>query len=202
MTISHFKKGGHHIDKKERIIQAAIDVFSEKGIEKTTVSAIVKKAGIAQGTYYLYFDSKLSVMPAIAEVMMNKTLTRLQSDVKTGSIENKLETIIDVIFDTTDEYKTLTKLIYAGLSQTQYVGDWEEIYTPLYKWFSSVLQEAQAEGSIDPDINIIYTSKILLGTLESAAEQVYLYDSTNSETVEAHKVELHNFISNALRISK
>lgn len=78
MTVSHFgKKGVSRIDKKERIIQSAIDVFSEKGIEKATISEIVKKAGIAQGTFYLYFSSKLAVMPAIAEVMVNKILEGL-----------------------------------------------------------------------------------------------------------------------------
>lgn len=140
-------------------------------------------------------------MPAIAEVMMNRTLNRLQSEVKSVSIDKKLEKMIDVIFETTDQYKTLTKLIYAGLSQTQYVGEWEKIYTPLYEWFNNVLKEAQSNNCIDSDISIVYTSKILLGTIESAAEQVYLYDSTNSETVKAHKIELHRFIINALRIT-
>ncbi len=46
--------------------------FRKKGVEKTKISDIVKLAGIAQGTFYLYFPSKLSVMPAIAEVMVEK----------------------------------------------------------------------------------------------------------------------------------
>ncbi len=61
--------------KKGRIIHAAIDIFSEKGIDQTKVSDIVKKAGIAQGTFYLYFPSKLAVMPSIAEVMVEKNFS-------------------------------------------------------------------------------------------------------------------------------
>ena len=41
------------MDKRAAIIDAAIAVFAEKGVEKATVSDIVKRAGIAQGTYYL-----------------------------------------------------------------------------------------------------------------------------------------------------
>lgn len=44
--------------KYEKILKAAIDVIPEKGLDKTSISDIVKKAGVAQGTFYLYFSSK------------------------------------------------------------------------------------------------------------------------------------------------
>ena len=47
------------MDKRERIIQSAIKLFQEKGIDKTTISDIVRNANIAQGTFYIYFPSKL-----------------------------------------------------------------------------------------------------------------------------------------------
>lgn len=68
---------GYKMSKEEKIILAAIDVFREKGVEKTKVSDIVKSAGIAQGTFYLYFPSKLSVMPAIAAVMVEKIMSEV-----------------------------------------------------------------------------------------------------------------------------
>ena len=66
------------MDKRTAIIEAAIAVFGEKGVEKTTVSDIVKRAGIAQGTYYLYFPSRLAVMGGIAEQVVARMLQRLQ----------------------------------------------------------------------------------------------------------------------------
>lgn len=53
--------------KYEKILQAAIEVISEKGLDKASISDIVKKAGTAQGTFYLYFSSKNALIPAIAE---------------------------------------------------------------------------------------------------------------------------------------
>lgn len=150
MTVSHFgKKGVSRIDKKERIIQSAIDVFSEKGIEKATISEIVKKAGIAQGTFYLYFSSKLAVMPAIAEVMVNKILEGLNKKVSGGPIQQQINDIIHVIFDLTETYKELTKLLYTGLTQTQYVGNWEIIYAPLYEWIEELLRNGMKDQVID-----------------------------------------------------
>ena len=67
--------------KKKLIVSAAIDSFLEKGIHKTTISDIVREAGIAQGTFYLYFTSKWALMPAIAEVMAGKILQTMKESV-------------------------------------------------------------------------------------------------------------------------
>ncbi|MGM0471225.1 MAG: TetR/AcrR family transcriptional regulator [Bacillota bacterium] len=45
-------------DKKEEILEAAAEVFSQKGFYKATVGEIAQQAGVAKGTIYLYFDSK------------------------------------------------------------------------------------------------------------------------------------------------
>ena len=43
---------------KKGLMKAAISVFYENGFQKARVSDIVAKAGVAQGTFYLYFKSK------------------------------------------------------------------------------------------------------------------------------------------------
>ncbi|HEY5249292.1 MAG TPA: TetR/AcrR family transcriptional regulator [Dermatophilaceae bacterium] len=53
--------------RRAEIIAAAITAFSERGIANTTVSDIVQAAGVAQGTFYLYFESKDDVVLAAAE---------------------------------------------------------------------------------------------------------------------------------------
>jgi AcrR family transcriptional regulator len=46
-----------HISR-EMIKKCAVDLFEEKGVSDTSVNDIVKKAGIAKGTFYLYFRNK------------------------------------------------------------------------------------------------------------------------------------------------
>ena len=182
------------MNKEERIIKSAIDVFLEKGIEKSTVSEIVKKAEIAQGTFYLYFDSKLSVMPKIAEVMVNKMIDELSKNVSGETIEEEIKSVIDIIFTLTKEYKSLTTLIYAGLTQTQYVGNWEKIYAPLYHFIESLLIKRKENGEIRETLNTTFTSKILIGTIEAVAEQMYLYDDSSEKKANEYKEELLKFI--------
>ena len=44
--------------RRVQIKERALEVFSERGYHDTSVSHVVKAAGVARGTFYLYFDSK------------------------------------------------------------------------------------------------------------------------------------------------
>ncbi|WP_019243562.1 MULTISPECIES: TetR family transcriptional regulator [Bacillus] len=186
-------------NKKERIIRAAIDVFKEKGIEKTKVSDIVKSAGIAQGTFYLYFPSKLAVMPSIAEEMVDRIIVAIKENVqKEDSFSDQLTQLIDVVFKVTDDYHEILALIYAGLASSEHLKEWETIYKPFYSWMSTFLEGAKNNGSIRESIHPDRTAKLLIGLIESAAEQIYLYDHSNDQIVHTQKQELIDFLSHAL----
>ena len=45
-------------EKKNALFQNAFDLFIDKGFAKTTISDIVERAGLAKGTFYLYFKDK------------------------------------------------------------------------------------------------------------------------------------------------
>ena len=54
-------------DRREQLLDAALAVFSAEGYSAAKVSDIVGRAGVAQGTFYLYFRSKQEVMLALFE---------------------------------------------------------------------------------------------------------------------------------------
>ncbi|WP_090441729.1 TetR/AcrR family transcriptional regulator [Natronincola peptidivorans] len=45
-------------ETRNHIIQAAEQLFMEKNVSKVTISEIGQRAGVAKGTFYLYFESK------------------------------------------------------------------------------------------------------------------------------------------------
>ena len=53
--------------RRAEIILAAEELFEKEGYTKTPVEAIIKKAGIAKGTFYYYFKSKHDILRAIVE---------------------------------------------------------------------------------------------------------------------------------------
>ncbi len=189
------------MNKKEKIVYAAMEVFQEKGVEKTKISDIVKLAGIAQGTFYLYFPSKLSVMPAIAEVMVEKMICAVKERVQNHeSFSQRVKQVIDAVFDFIEEYREIQALMYAGLASTEHIKEWEAVYQPLYMWLSQFLSEARDLGIIRNSIHVERTAKLCIALVESAAEQVYLYDHKQDEQVNLQKAEVLDFLTHALDI--
>src|SRR5689334_8304629 len=48
-------------DNRTRLVDAAREVFAAKGYHVATVTDITRKAGLAKGTFYLYFDEKKEI---------------------------------------------------------------------------------------------------------------------------------------------
>jgi AcrR family transcriptional regulator len=61
---------------RENLLSAAVEIFSSKGYSSTRVSDIVQRAGVAQGTFYLYFKNK----QAIFEELIDTCFSRLLAD--------------------------------------------------------------------------------------------------------------------------
>ncbi|WP_318614020.1 TetR family transcriptional regulator [Sporosarcina sp. YIM B06819] len=191
------------MNKKEMIVHAAIEVFQKQGIEKTKISDIVKAAGIAQGTFYLYFPSKLSLMPAIAEVMVEKTMAIVQESVQqSATFSVQLEQLVEAIFQVTHDYHEIQALIYSGLASTEHLKEWETVYAPFYQWISERLREAKEEGIIRSSIHADRTAKMIIGLVESAAEQIYLYDSEQEDQARIQQAEVNDFLRHALGMNK
>ncbi|EDY81475.1 transcriptional regulator, TetR family protein [Verrucomicrobiia bacterium DG1235] len=53
-------------EKDRQIVDAAIGLFLERGVRKTTIQDIAKKAGVAVGTVYLYHKDKTAIVRRVA----------------------------------------------------------------------------------------------------------------------------------------
>ncbi len=49
-------------EKRKKLLDAAYDLFTSTGVSNTTISMICDKAGIAKGTFYLYFSDKEDIL--------------------------------------------------------------------------------------------------------------------------------------------
>lgn len=62
--------------RRQAILDAAKKIFAQKGFHNTSVSDIVQNVGIAQGTFYLYFEDKKAIFHEILE-SLNERLIKL-----------------------------------------------------------------------------------------------------------------------------
>jgi len=66
--------------KQERILQAAVEMFAEKGYDATATSEIAVRAGVAEGTIFRHFKSKKELLHAIMVPMLTKLIAPVSID--------------------------------------------------------------------------------------------------------------------------
>lgn len=188
-------KVGEGMSKKQNIIDATIKLFSSKGIEKTRMSDIAKEAGVAQGTFYLYYATKLDVMPDIANVMVDEIYTAITTEIHSSlSFLDKIEALITIVFNATKKNKKLVTIIYTGLSASDHLDSWVDAYKPYYTWLSEILENAKKENDIMLSIECWQAANIIFSIIEAAAERAYVFSSQAESTTTKDKQDVLNFL--------
>ncbi|WP_164985285.1 TetR/AcrR family transcriptional regulator [Ammoniphilus sp. CFH 90114] len=65
-------------ERRLEIIQAAANLFSVKGYEKTAVNDIIQDIGVAKGTFYHYFNSKEEIADAVIQMVIQESIPVLR----------------------------------------------------------------------------------------------------------------------------
>src|SRR5512143_3862673 len=68
--------------REHALVDAAVDVFRMRGVERATVDDIVAAAGVAKGTFYLYFRTKDDVVNAVAERIVAGVADRVEAAIE------------------------------------------------------------------------------------------------------------------------
>lgn len=61
-------------EKREHIINIAIDEFAEYGLENASTNRIVEKSGISKGSFYQYFEDKQDLFMHLVSILENEKL--------------------------------------------------------------------------------------------------------------------------------
>ncbi|MFO7815533.1 MAG: TetR/AcrR family transcriptional regulator [Halanaerobiales bacterium] len=83
-------------NKKARLCEAAVNIFSDKSFNKTTVQEIAQEAGVGKGTFYNYFASKESLLNFLLDCGTVKLIEYVRDNIKEElDPKEKLEKAID-----------------------------------------------------------------------------------------------------------
>lgn len=120
-TIS--KSEQNKMKKHNMLIQAAYELFTSKGVNNTTISDIVSRAGIAKGTFYLYFKDKYELMDAIVLRRSAKLLDEAMQIVNNNDDDfvDKIIYIVNYIIVELGNDTKLLRLINKNLSVGLYI---------------------------------------------------------------------------------
>lgn len=73
---------GSDPEKYQRILESAIDVIAERGFFNARVSDIAARAGVADGTIYLYFKNKEQILMAAISTAFSTFMQRARAEIK------------------------------------------------------------------------------------------------------------------------
>lgn len=109
--------------KRESLLNTAFNLFTTKGISKTSISDIASVAGVAKGTFYLYFKDKHDIRNKLishkSSLVFKNAAVELEKQLKEKNdipIDDKIILIIDNIINQLSKNKTLLNFISKNLS--------------------------------------------------------------------------------------
>jgi len=132
---------------REKIIRAAEIEFGEKGFHEAAISSITYRAGVALGTFYVYFESKEEIFRALVTYMSERTRSWIAERVADApdrlTAERKgLEAFIEFVRE--------HKGIYRIISEAEFVanGAFRDHYTGFAEAYRENLMKAGDSGDI------------------------------------------------------
>jgi AcrR family transcriptional regulator len=141
-------------DTRRRVLDAAERVFGELGYHDASIVKVTEAAGVAQGTFYLYFDSKKAVFDELVRDLNGRVRRAMKEASSRGTTRYESEVLgFEAYFRFTGEHPALYRII----RQAEFVSP-EMLryhYDRLSKGYVEALAHAAETGeagAIDPEV--------------------------------------------------
>ncbi|MFS8525310.1 MAG: TetR/AcrR family transcriptional regulator [Limnochordales bacterium] len=138
---------------KRRILEAAADVFAEKGYYAAAVDDIVRASDTSKGSFYHFFPSKQGIFLALVDHMYSVLLRRVETAIEQehGAL-NKVDAALRAVLGEFSRHRRLAKIMLieaAGLGHA-FNDKLFELHAGFAQLIRRYLDRAVAEGSIAP----------------------------------------------------
>jgi AcrR family transcriptional regulator len=170
--------------RRAEILDTALRVFGRKGYHHTRISDVIAEAGIARGTFYLYFESK----SAIFLELLDRLLDRLREgvvgvEIGPGAppVDEQLAETVRRIVETVSRNRLLTTIIIreaVGLD-AEVDRKLREFYGNLLAYLREALDEGKRMGIVR-EIDTEVAAMCILGGFKQMMEQYVLMEDDTS----------------------
>lgn len=155
-------------EKYTKILDTALGLFEKNGTHLVSIDEIVKGAGVAKGTFYLYFKDRYDLISTLIIEKASKYMSLLSDEYKPrdfGDVSTSVRHYIEYISDFLQKNKTLCILIEKNLNtcvnavaQTK-EGPIKELYEKIFsELINCGVSEAEARAKLYLYIELIVSS--------------------------------------------
>ena len=176
MTATRARRTESEPVRRAQLLKAARKVFRAKGYDGASVSEIVREAGVAQGTFYLYFPSKkaaaVSLRDGLMETMARAGATAVESRT---SFEDRLEAMIAAGFKVARRNADLFRLAFIGADETHpEMHSESKEHASILRAITDLFRDAVDAGemeAMDPEI----AARLATGLLQHAMIEAFVF---------------------------
>lgn len=161
--------------RRAEILEAALRTFGDKGFHQTTVADIIEAAGIARGTFYLYFEGKSAIFVELLDRLLDElrgSIVGVDRDADAPPLAVQLDAIVHRVLRTVADNRLLSTIIIR-----EAVGLGEEVdlrlrlfYQKLLRYIRMALDEGRRLGLLRP-IDTEVAAICVLGSVKQLMEQ-------------------------------
>jgi TetR/AcrR family transcriptional regulator, fatty acid metabolism regulator protein len=156
-------------EKYQRILDAAVEVIAERGYFNSPVSAIASKAGVADGTVYLYFKSKDDVLRTAIDAMFEQFFKRIADRFETlTDPREQLLYIAEVHLEAGAENRSMAIVMQTEVRQSaKFIEEFSRHH--LVKYIGvvrEVIQKGQQEGVFRGDVSDGLVAHCMFGAID------------------------------------
>ena len=163
-------------ERKKMVVRCAKAVFSRKGYHQASISDIIKRAGIARGTFYLYFQSKRDVFNSILDELakdLEGVIKRINLD-PSASLLEQVRSILRSVIMLALEDPDMTQIVLsrAGGLDSEFDSKLREFYETVLDTIESALQHGIERGLVR-ECNTKVTACCVLGCMEEVVNHIF-----------------------------
>jgi AcrR family transcriptional regulator len=151
----------------EKVLNAALELFAERGIEATSMDAIAQVSGVSKATIYNHWADKEALLLEV--MLMVNGLDREPEDIDTGDVQHDLTTVLTRKppdkFDAVRNRMTPSLIAYSAL-HPEFGKAWRHrVMEPPRQCLKKILHRGIARSQLPRDLDIESAMALLLGPM-------------------------------------
>lgn len=191
-------------DRRNLIIQAAIEEFSKAGYDTASINQICKRSNIAKGSFYQYFEDKMDLYVYIMDLAIREKIDFF-SDVLVEFYNLTLLEQFRLLFikgvefaKKHPQYAALGEQFTNERNESARTAVFEEGEKQSETLFVQMIDNAKAKGEIDGKVDSLALS-LLLQCLNKAVNR-YMINKFGSASYEYNQSDVNSFVDSLLGI--
>jgi TetR/AcrR family fatty acid metabolism transcriptional regulator len=166
-------------DKHQRILDAAIEVIAEHGFFHSRVSEIADRAGVADGTIYLYFKNKDELLMAAIDSAFHRFIRRATTALnEISDPREKLRRMAYLHLEGLGANRNLAIVFQTELRHSaKFLGQFSHnLMVEYFDLIKSVLREGQTAGVFRADMSVTIAAHCFFGAVDEIVTSWILSD--------------------------